>query len=403
MAQTLRLVEKCCMTYYSPCSNSTALTNSQGSGMDFDFTAYLSKLLSLPPDQITIQISHALDTPTPTPSIVLKYAPPFMATDPSQPLHVIRQYVEARALVLLDPSSESPLPVSSLLTKYPNFKIPRFIHHDTEQNVLMMTDLGSSVMTLDVWLAQEPAPQAEEVVRIAKDLGQFLAEFVLATSEPTIEVLARASNSVMLDQFYSYFVKITRTVLTSQGVPDAEVLVSRLDKAFRDSGKRESCLGMVDLWTSNILIDSNTNVCLIDWEFFGLSNASCELSLLVQSLQWILFRPDSTDGLVERTRAFTSTMLQNYALRAPHPSPHFQRHALLSYGCQIVLTLDFFKVDINDDMKRKILDAGVGYLRAAGESVDMMDLSMFDADSNTLTSYENLYERGRTIMAAIVR
>ncbi|KAF9240893.1 hypothetical protein BU15DRAFT_73750 [Melanogaster broomeanus] len=165
-----------------------------------------------------------------------------MATDPSQPLHVIRQYVEARALVLLDPRSESPLPVSSLLVKYSNFKIPRFIHHDTERNVLMMTDLGSAA--------------AEEVERIAKDLGQFLAEFVLATSEPNTEFLARASNSVMLDEFHSYFVKLTRTVLTSQGVPDAEMLVSRLDEAFRDLGKEESCLGMVDLWTSNILIDS---------------------------------------------------------------------------------------------------------------------------------------------------
>ncbi|KAF9244441.1 kinase-like domain-containing protein [Melanogaster broomeanus] len=386
--------------------------------MDFDFTAYLSQLLSLPSDQITIQIltggfcnvtvrasfSHPVHLtrfghPYSIPSIVLKYAPPFMATDPSQPLHVIRQHVEARALVLLDPLSESPLPVSSLLTKYPNFKIPRLIHHDIEHSILMMTDLGSSV-TLDAWLAQEPAPQAEEVARIAKDLGQFLAEFVLATSEPNAEILARASNVAMVDQFYSDSVNLTKTVLTNQGIPDAEMLVRRIDEALRDAGQTNSCLGIVDLWAPNILINADNNICLIDWEYFGLSSASSELSMLVQSLHYILLRSDSTHDLILRTNAFTGTMLQNYALHAPPPSSQFKRHALLVYGRLSVNAVEFFKVNFDDGMRRRALDAGVRYLRAAGGSVDEMDLSMFDDDCGTLTSYEILYERGRAIKAA---
>jgi hypothetical protein len=172
--------------------------------MDFDFTTHLSKLLSIPPSQITIQVLTGgllnaavrasftppvdftrLGHPQSVRSVVLKYAPPYMVSEPWVPLNTIRQDIEARALVLLDPNSESALPVSSLFTKYPNVKTPRLIHHDFEERVLIMTDLGSSVVTLDDWLTQEPAPLPEDVERIAKDLGRFLGEFVVATSDIT--------------------------------------------------------------------------------------------------------------------------------------------------------------------------------------------------------------------------
>src|SRR5882757_7416191 len=177
--------------------------------MDFDFTTHLSKLFSIPPSYITIQYLtggllnvavRASFTPPvdltqfghshSVPSVVLKYAPPYIASEPDVPLSTIRQEIEAHALILLDPKSESPLPVSSLFTKYPKVKIPRFIHHDYEDHVLIMTDLGSSILTIDNWLTQQPAPNPEDVERIATDLGHFLAEFVMTTSEPNLELLS---------------------------------------------------------------------------------------------------------------------------------------------------------------------------------------------------------------------
>lgn len=388
--------------------------------MDFDFKSYLAKLLDLSPNRVTIQfliggfcnatVRASFAPPADlrrfghsesVPSIVVKYAPPFMATDPSQPLNVIRQHIEARALLLLDPMSPSRLPVSSLLIEYPNFRIPRFIHHDVERSVLMMTDLGTAVVTVDEWLSRDPAPTAEEVQRVASDLGQFLAEFVMATREPSAEVLARVPNSAMVDQFYSDSVNITRTVLNRHGVSDAETLVRRVECALRDAGKTDTCLGMVDLWTKNILIDPDNNICLVDWEHFGLSNASCELSMLVQSFHWVLLRSDSTYDLTERTNAFTRTMLQNYALRAPPPSLHFKRYALLAYGRLTVNILEFYKSEFNENMKQVALETGVGYLSAAGESVETIDSSIFDGlELRDRTPYERLYERGRLMMAA---
>jgi len=261
---------------------------------------HLSKLLSIPPSQIAIQVltggllnaavrasfTPPVDLtrfghPQSVRSVVLKYAPPYMISEPWVPLDTIRQDIEARALVLLDPNSESALPVSSLFTKYPNIKTPRLIHHDYEERVLIMADLGSSVVTIDEWLTQEPAPLPEDVKRIAKDLGCFLGEFVIATSKPSVELLSflqLPSNSALMHQFDGYVINKLKVAL--QGVPDVDVLTKRVEDAARDFRTTDSCLGMVDLWRKNIVIDSDNNVCLLDWELFGWSNASWEMTLL---------------------------------------------------------------------------------------------------------------------------
>ena len=408
--------------------------------MDFDFASYLSKLLSVSPSQITIQVltgglinaavrasfTPPVDLtrfghPQSVRSVVLKYAPPYMANEPWVPLNTIRQDIEARALVLLDPNSESALPVSSLFTKYPNVRTPRLIHHDYEESVLIMTDLGSSVITIDDWLIQEPPPLPEDVERIATDLGRFLGEFVIATSMPSVELLSLLqlpSNSGLLHQFDGYVVNNLKVVL--QDVPDVEVLTKRVEDAARDFRKSDSCLGMVDLWRKNIVIDSDKNIFLLDWELFGWSNASWEMSYLgvlflfiylslnidsifcpfsrtVQTMHSILLKSSITDAAKNRTIAFISTMLQNYGrVRADVPSPHFRRQALIFYGREIINLLKWNADEFDDTMKERALELGLTYLRAAGASVDSMDESIFD--SETATPYQRLFEKARAIL-----
>ena len=408
--------------------------------MDFDFTTHLSKLLSIPPSQITIQVltggllnaavrasfTPPVDLtrfghPQSVRSVVLKYAPPYMVSEPWVPLNTIRQDIEARALVLLDPNSESALSASSLFTKYPNVKTPRLIHHDSEERVLIMTDLGSSVVTIDDWLTQEPAPLTEDVERIAKDLGRFLGEFVIATNNPNSEILSLLQlpcNSALVHQFDEYVVNNLKDVL--QDVPDVDILTKRVEDAARDSRKTDLCLGMVDIWRKNIVIDSDMNICLLDWEQFGCSNASCEMSLLgvcsfylfiyrsisilfisqtVQTMHWILLKSSFTDAAKNRANAFLSTMLQNYGqVRADVPSPHFRRQALVFYGRETLSLVKWNADEFDDEMKERALELGLAYLRAAGSSVDTMDVAIFD--SETVTPYERLFEKARAVLAA---
>ena len=278
--------------------------------MDFDFTTHLSKLLSIPPSQITIQVLNGggrinaavrasftppvdltqFGHPQSVQSVVLKYAPPHIVGEPRLPLNTIRQDIEARALVLLDPNSESALPASSLFAKYPNIKTPRLIHHDFKERVLIMTDLGSSVVTIDDWLIQQLAPLPEDVERIAKDLGCFLGEFVIATKNPSVELLSHLqlpSNSDLIHQLEGYILNDTKAAL--RDVPDADVLIKRVEDAASDFKKTNSCIGMGDLWRKNIVIDSDKNICLLDWEMFGWSSASWEMSQLGAFLFFFLF------------------------------------------------------------------------------------------------------------------
>ena len=95
-------------------------------------------------------------------------------------------------------------------------------------------------------------------------------------------------------------------------------------------------------------------------------------------------------------------MLQNYGQVLSVPSAHFKRQALIFYGRE---TISFLKwnaeeFDANNTMKERALELGLFYLRAAGTSVDTMDMSIFDDSETTVTPYERLFEKARAILAA---
>ena len=255
----------------------------------FDFAPYLSSVLSVPAKNISIHPLHGGLTnftvrATFTPpawfnksrhlsSVVLKYAPPFLAADPSQPMSVRRQVVEAQALSLL--SGGSIATISEVLSRFPTIRIPELIHHDAEQNVLWMTDLGDT-LTLSDYLASNPPSSTVE--QIAAHLGEFFSEFFSATRDPSDDILPPVTHT---EETYLFLASVTRKVLEKAGNMDAERLAERVGGGLKSNGSVEPCLGMVDLWPGSILIDSLRGDCgLVDWEYFGRSTASSELGML---------------------------------------------------------------------------------------------------------------------------
>ena len=106
-----------------------------------------------------------------------------------------------------------------------------------------------------------------------------------------------------------------------------------------------------------------------------------------------------TDAAKNRTIAFISTLLQNYGeARADVPSPHFRRQALVFYGRETLSRLTWDADEFDDVMKERAFELGLAHLRAAGTSVDTMDVSIFD--SETLTPFERLFEKAREIITA---
>lgn len=266
----------------------------------FDFSVYLTSQLSIPLQQINIQpltggLMNLTVRATFTPpaslsqfgqsgycsSVVLKYAPPFIAADPTQPMSVHRQVIEAEALALL--SGHSIPAISEVLSKFPILRIPSLIHHDAERNVIWITDLGES-QTLSQYLTSDPPPSLHDIEEIATNLGGFLAELFKATRDPPADTLSLVSTNSHTTEIYSFLTSVTKKVLTEAGITDAELLSERVSQALQSNGTVEPCLGMGDLLPGNILIDSRRNIGLVDWEYFGLSSASSELGMLGESL-----------------------------------------------------------------------------------------------------------------------
>ena len=94
-------------------------------------------------------------------------------------------------------------------------------------------------------------------------------------------------------------------------------------------------------------------------------------------------------------------MLRSYGqVRADIPSPDFRRQALIAYGREALSLIKSSPDEFDDSMKQRSLESGLTYLRAAGESVDSMDVSVFDSENVMMTPYESLYEKAREILAA---
>src|SRR6202044_1559295 len=128
--------------------------------------------------------------------------------------------------------------ISKVLSKFPNLRIPKLIHRDAERNVLCMTDLGEA-RTLSQYLTSDPP--LDDIKRIATNLGQFLAELFIATRDPSADILSLVSNPGDT----SFLASVTKTVLTTAGIMNAELLAERVNRALQSNGKVEPCLGMV--------------------------------------------------------------------------------------------------------------------------------------------------------------
>ncbi|KAJ7494489.1 kinase-like domain-containing protein [Mycena galericulata] len=321
----------------------------------FDFPSYLGSKLSLPPADLkvdiltggltnvtvratfgrSINLSSSQQTFT---SVVLKFAPPFVASDSTQPMSVHRQVIEATALRYLADEPE----MRAWVAQFPELKILQLIHHDTASRVLWITDLGLS-QTLSEFLTTSPSDPA--IRDIATALGTFMATFCKITANPAPE-----------------------TVMSEHGVPDAEILSSRIRTAMQAKEKLEPCLGMVDFWPGSIIIGTGNSQGLIDWEYFGLSTPGAEIDMFAAHLHLIILNSKTTPEVREAVRTFVSVFLDSYATCVPPPSLYFRRQALVAYGREMVTAIDFFAAEPDKDTQKRVLDAGVGSLRAGSES-----------------------------------
>jgi hypothetical protein len=109
-------------------------------------------------------------------SVILKYSPPYIASSPTVPFDQGRSLFEARALALLGADSGGTLgsccsiarqtaakdAIPSTSTGF-SVSTPQVLADDPARHVILMSDCGSTAITLQRWLQQEAAAEQQAV------------------------------------------------------------------------------------------------------------------------------------------------------------------------------------------------------------------------------------------------
>lgn len=185
--------------------------------------------------------------------VVIKFAPPHLASAPSIPLDPARQSFEVRALEAF----ARPGPLADLARRE-GVRVPRCIWSEASPRVLIMDWIASRG---DFVHASTDAGAAED--------ARALARFVVGMHRATFE------DDTLAERFDNTAVQRTRLVvqyeplgelLAELGISDA----ASLGEGFAELGRRFTtpgcCLIMGDLWPRSILAAPET-LALIDWEF----------------------------------------------------------------------------------------------------------------------------------------
>jgi hypothetical protein len=171
-------------------------------------------------------------------SIVVKHAPPHVASDPGVPLDPDRLLLEARALARLADSGPAVRP-------------PRLRHLDALNHTLAMEDLGD-------------LPDLTDAIDLAS--AEDLAAFVGRLHARTDPDLATAfDNPSVQGTRHQLQYRAARAWLHTRRHPEADAVGDVLEDLGLRLQQPGRCWVMGDLWPPSILVDDD-GLRLIDWE-----------------------------------------------------------------------------------------------------------------------------------------
>ena len=194
--------------------------------------------------------------PGATRSVILKYAPPYIAADPDTPLDPSRLTIEARCLAAL--GSDGTLSE----TTGPSIRAPRLLDWQEEPHVLLMEDCGP-IPTLGRWLRS-----GEPVEARAPEVGGQLGHFVGRLHRTTLgdaDCAAAFDNRPMQETRRAVQYQGVADMLRAGGVDDVEALGERAAALGDELLSTGRCLTMGDLWPPSVLVGAE-GLRIIDWE-----------------------------------------------------------------------------------------------------------------------------------------
>ncbi len=245
-------------------------------------------------------------------SVIVKRAPPWVASAPSVPLSRRRLLFETRALRFVE-SKFPPGPVFA----------PRVLGFCRREWLLLLEDLG-----VGPDLSAVPLEES-----LYFELGRFIG--LLHRSTAGDERVARRFQNL----------DVQRTRLASQyraiegfarqaGADDAVALGRRAVELGERLLGRGVCLTMGDLWLRAGLVRAR-GVALIDWEFAHYGSLAQDLGHLAAHL----VMHGVAKGLEAEASQALRAFFRGYASEAPMTSPAIEADTAVHFGCEVLARL----------------------------------------------------------------
>ena len=192
-------------------------------------------------------------------TVVIKHALPFVASiGEGAPLSPFRQVVEKRALSLLKAAS---------IDQKKRVAIPLVLHHDDQRHMLVITDLGDNLSTIDKWL--ENNPDRDQLLDVAQRLGGFLATLHgLKFTEETFQTLDNPDIVEAIER--DVVVRVAEIMDTFHIEKDESRTLGEMVKTEYRKTPERWVFSVGDLWIGSILVSQlGETVAIVDWENAG--------------------------------------------------------------------------------------------------------------------------------------
>ncbi|MEL6133718.1 MAG: phosphotransferase [Bacteroidota bacterium] len=195
-------------------------------------------------------LNHVWRVPTNQGSVIVKHAPPYIATQPEIALPCERAHFEAKALETLAKASWNH-----------GVHIPRLFDYDAEANILVMQDAGP-LPSLRQILA-DPTLSQEHAAQIGQDLGTFIGN--LHKYSLNDKEYARRFHNVDIQRVRSQVQYHLSPAQLHPWTPRARHVSTQIQQLGNALLYPGHCMIMGDLWPQSILV-APSDIWIIDWE-----------------------------------------------------------------------------------------------------------------------------------------
>lgn len=258
----------------------------------------------------------------PTGSVIVKHAPPHLASAPEIPLSPARLAFEHSALCALAPGGALGGALGMRV------RAPRVLGADLASAVLVLEDFGALPDLATALAAQPPIAVA------LRPLGEALAGLHLRSAARADLAAAFDNADVQATRLRVQYEPVGKW-LAEAGVADASVLGARaaaLGRALLAPGR---CLTMGDLWPPSVLA-SGADLRLIDWEFAHYGRPLQDVAHLAAHLWMREQRTKESEAARAYERARREFLL-GYAAAAPTVFDAAElADAAVHAGCEIL-------------------------------------------------------------------